>query len=281
MIRRITQALLRSWPLPSVEATTSKEDRGRVVVMGGSKQVPGAVALAGEAALRAGAGKLLVVTGEAWAMNLALGMPEAAVASVSVDASGELEALSAAQVDQLRQASVVLVGPGMSTAASPAPAQAARAAPVLVADAGSLHAEALAPAAGRLIITPHVPEMADLMGLTPQGVARNAPDVAVEAARRFNAVVVLKGPTTWIATEKVLWKHEVEAPGLGTCGSGDVLAGLISGLVARGASPAQAGVWGVAVHARAGLRAARQIAITGFLARELLPRIPKTLQALS
>ena len=60
--QRITGALLRRWPLPSPDESESKEDRGRVLVVGGSQRVPGAVLLAGEAALRAGAGKLMVMT---------------------------------------------------------------------------------------------------------------------------------------------------------------------------------------------------------------------------
>ncbi|SEV90733.1 NAD(P)H-hydrate dehydratase [Luteibacter sp. 329MFSha] len=275
---RVTRALLTSWPLPSADDAQSKEDRGRVLVVGGSRQVPGAVTLAGEAALRAGAGKLMVVTGAEAAAHLGVALPEAAVVGVPLDEAGELRALEAAQVDLVRQAGVVLVGPGMATRASPVSAQVARAGVPVVADAGSLHAEALEPAAGRLVVTPHIPEMADLMGLRPKEVAGDCVGVATAAAERFRAIVVLKGPTTWIADpEGMLWKHVVDAPGLGTSGSGDVLAGVIAGFVARGATLPQAAVWGVAVHARAGLMAGRQIGRIGFLARELLPRIPRVL----
>lgn len=275
---RVTRALLASWPLPSADGARSKEDRGRVLVVGGSRQVPGAVTLAGEASLRAGAGKLMVFTGADAAAHMGVALPESAVVGIALDEAGELNALDAGQVDIVRQAGVVLVGPGMATAASPVSAQVARAAGAVVADAGSLHADALAPAAGRLIITPHVPEMADLMDLRPKAVEQDCVDVAKEAAARFGAIVVLKGPTTWIASpEGALWVHEVDAPGLGTSGSGDVLAGIVTGFVARGASLAQAAVWGVAVHARAGLMASRQIGRLGFLARDLLPRIPRVL----
>jgi len=281
MATRITRALLRGWPLPSDEDVRSKEDRGRVLVVGGSRQIPGAVTLAGEAALRAGAGKLMVVTGMDAASHLAVTLPEAAVVGVPLDETGEMRALDAAQVDLARQAGAVLVGPGMATARSPVSAQVARVATALVADAGSLHADALAPAAGRLIITPHIPEMADLMDLRPSDVARECVDVAKEAASRFGAVVVLKGPTTWIAApDGTLWVHDIDAPGLGTSGSGDVLAGVVTGLVARGATLAQAAVWGVALHARAGVMASRQVGRLGFLARELLPRLPRVMDRL-
>ncbi|MGN6482362.1 NAD(P)H-hydrate dehydratase [Luteibacter sp.] len=281
LAQRLTRASLRRWPLPSATGSTSKEDRGRVVVVGGSRSVPGAVLLAGEAALRAGAGKLMTLTAMSLSETMALVMPESAVIGVALDASGELGALETEAVARVREAAVALVGPGMATGASPASAQVARAARYVVADAGSLHADALQPAYGRLVLTPHVAEMADLLNLRPDEVAQHSAEVACEAALEFGAVVILKGPTSWIATpDGALWRHDVAAPGLGTSGSGDVLAGVVAGLIARGATLAQAACWAVMVHARAGVAASRQVAPIGFLARELLPRIPGVLARL-
>lgn len=280
--RRINRALLQAWPLPDIGSTGSKEDRGRVVVIAGSRDVPGAARLAGEGALRAGAGKLMVMTERQAAASLAASLPEAAVVGVDGDDDGELRALDTTRIDLLRKASAVLVGPGMATAASPVSEQAARASACLIADAGSLHASALEPARGHLLITPHVPEMADLMDLTPEQVGADPRGVAIAAAERFDAVVVLKGPTTWIAAPgEAPWVHHVDAPGLGTSGSGDVLAGVITGLVARGAGLTQAAAWGVALHARAGVLAGRTIGRAGFLASELLPLIPRVMHRLS
>jgi len=113
-------------------------------------------------------------------------------------------------------------------------------------------------------------------------VSRRPADIAVDAAAQFEAVVVLKGPTTWIATpDGRLWVHEVDAPGLGTSGSGDVLAGILTGLLARGADLVQASVWAVAAHGRAGRMAARNVGRLGFLARETLGYIPRILDSLS
>jgi hydroxyethylthiazole kinase-like uncharacterized protein yjeF len=238
--------------------------------------------LSGEAALRAGAGKLMTFTGAEWAITSGVALPESAVGAVALRNDGELDALSAEQVEMLRQANAVLVGPGMATGMSPASEQVARAGRVVVADAGSLHADALAPAANKLVITPHIAEMADLVGMRPEEVARHPADVAAEAAVEFSAVVVLKGPTTWVATpDGTLWVHHVDAPGLGVSGSGDVLAGLLTGFLARGATLPQAAVWAVAVHARAGLMAARSIGRLGFLAQELLPRLPRVIDRLT
>jgi hydroxyethylthiazole kinase-like uncharacterized protein yjeF len=279
--RHITRSLLRNWPLPAPEGTQSKEDRGRVLIVGGSAQVPGAVALAGEAALRAGAGKLMLVTVACQATALGLAVPEAAVLGVEATDAGELGALSTDQLDQVRAAGAVLVGPGMATAASPTSVQVTRAASSVVVDAGSLHADALAPARGRAVLTPHVGEMATLMGMTPEAVGGQAETVAQAAADRFEAVVVLKGPTTWIAAPGgARWMHHVDAPGLGTSGSGDVLAGILVGLLARGASLEQAAVWAVALHARAGQMAARHRGTVGYLARELPGFVPRLMDRL-
>lgn len=280
-VQRVTGRLLRRWPLPSPHESQSKEDRGRVLIVGGSRQVPGAIALAGEAALRAGAGKLMLMTVEDNVTALGLVLPESAVVGVEVHPDGELGALSATQVEWVREATAVLVGPGMATAASPASRQVTRAASAVVVDAGSLHAEALESMHERAILTPHAGEMATLMGLSPDEVIRHAEAMAQVAADRFHAIVVLKGPTTWIAAPGgERWVHYVDAPGLGTSGSGDVLAGLLVGLLARGADPAQAAVWAVALHARAGLMARRRIGTVGFLARELIPCIPRLLDRL-
>lgn len=277
---RVTRSLLRGWPLPGPGA--SKEDRGRVVVVGGSRQVPGAPLLSGEGALRAGAGKLMLMTGAPWACQTGLAMPEAGIAGVELGDDGELGTLDASMVEFVRQAGAVLVGPGMATGGSPAPEQVSRSARLVVADAGSLHADVLRHAAGRLVITPHVPEMADLMGMRPDEVGRHPAEVAADAAARFDAVVALKGPTTWIAApDGRSWVHAVDAPGLGTSGSGDVLAGILVGLLARGSSLEQATVWAVAVHGHAGNMAARRVGRLGFLAHETLPYVPSILDRLS
>jgi NAD(P)H-hydrate repair Nnr-like enzyme with NAD(P)H-hydrate dehydratase domain len=94
--------------------------------------------------------------------------------------------------------------------------------------------------------------------------------------------VTLKGATTYVATPAGdVWRHEGADPGLATSGSGDVLAGLIAGLAARGASLEQAAIWGVALHAAAGRVLARDLAPLGYLARELVREIPRQMERLS
>ena len=108
------------------------------------------------------------------------------------------------------------------------------------------------------------------------------PEAAVlDAARRWNAVVALKGAITFIgAPDGSLWRHEGGNIGLATSGSGDVLSGLIIGFAARGATIEQASAWGVALHAHAGNALAARVGTLGYLARELAGEVPTIMQTL-
>ncbi|HVE89890.1 MAG TPA: NAD(P)H-hydrate dehydratase, partial [Burkholderiaceae bacterium] len=103
----------------------------------------------------------------------------------------------------------------------------------------------------------------------------------LDAARRWNAVVALKGATTFIAApDGSLWRHTGGNVGLAISGSGDVLAGVIAGLASRGASAEQAAIWGVALHARAGERLAERSGPLGYLARDLSAEVPALMATL-
>jgi NAD(P)H-hydrate repair Nnr-like enzyme with NAD(P)H-hydrate dehydratase domain len=124
--------------------------------------------------------------------------------------------------------------------------------------------------------------MAGLTGSEKDAVAAEPDRAAVEAARAWNAVVVLKGAVTHIAAPHGrVWRHEGGNAGLATSGSGDVLAGIIAGLVARGASVEQAALWAVALHARAGERLAVRFGPIGYLAREIAGEVPALMAALA
>jgi hydroxyethylthiazole kinase-like uncharacterized protein yjeF len=134
----------------------------------------------------------------------------------------------------------------------------------------------------RLILTPHAGEMAHLLGAAKDAILDNACAAARDAARNWNAVVALKGGTTFIAAPNGdAWRHDGGNVGLATSGSGDVLAGIIAGLAARGATVTQAVAWGVALHARAGEILAARIGPIGYLAREITDEIPRLLNQFS
>ncbi|MBV9841274.1 MAG: NAD(P)H-hydrate dehydratase [Sphingomonadaceae bacterium] len=282
---------LASHPLPIHGDNTTKNSRGCVVVVGGSLTVPGGILLPAEAALRVGAGKVRIGTIAETAITIGVAMPEAGVIALPGE-DGEI-ALGAEALLQrtLDRSDVLLLGPAISDR-DRAGALAERllgdkAAFACILDgaavAGAQICAAALPACGRaLVLTPHYGEMAVLMGVEERAIAERPEHHARAAAVRFNAVVALKGSQTVIAApERSLLRYAGGGVGLATGGSGDVLAGAIAGLLARGADPLTATCWGVWLHGKAGRRAASDIGDIGFLARELLPLLPSIMASLA
>lgn len=273
-------------PLPMPAGETDKNSRGQVLVIGGARRVPGAVTLTAEAALRVGAGKVRVATIAAAAIGIGLAMPEIGVIGLPEDDGGNIAVSDdAALIASLERVDAVVVGPGMGDPDAAAAlvrwvASRVREDAVVLLDgaavsgAGGLK-DVLAPMAGRLILTPHAGEMAALMGCPPDAVDD---DAAGRAAARFGAVVALKGTHTVIAApDAEPLRYVGGGVGLATGGSGDVLAGAIAGLAARGATPRDAVAWGVWLHGEAGRVLAGDVGTMGFLARELVPVLPRLL----
>jgi hydroxyethylthiazole kinase-like uncharacterized protein yjeF len=281
-------------PLPQPGEDADKDDRGRVLVVGGSTQVAGAVLLAGVAALRAGAGKLQLATVGSAAAALTIGVPEALVVALPQSRTGEIAGARAhAALTKFAAATnALLIGPGMSSdrAAHALMAPLVRRLSdrcVLVLDAAAAialgsDASMLRPLDGRAVLTPHAGEMASLLGADKHDVAREPAAFAQTAARQFGAVVALKGAETYIAVpEGKVFRYSGGSVGLATSGSGDTLAGIVAGLAARGAPPLHAAVWGAYLHGAAGRVLARRMGRVGFLARELLDELPPLLRRLS
>jgi hydroxyethylthiazole kinase-like uncharacterized protein yjeF len=286
----ITPVSLQHDPLPPVDSGDDKNSRGLALVIGGSVQVAGAAWLAGMGALRAGAGKLRFAVPEAYAIALAFQAPEARVIGAAAGERGEISVAAVAGLEPFIQgADAVVVGPGMldeGDARRLAEAMMRCASkPAFLIDAAAMTGlaqvdNAAALCAGRAVLTPHAGEMARLMHMTKAAVEADPAGAALAAARRFDAAVVLKGRQTHVATpDGRVWRNSGGARGLGVCGSGDVLAGVIGGLLARGASPSTAAIWGVYAHAQAGARLASRIAPQGFLAREILDGVAQELAA--
>lgn len=153
----------------------------------------------------------------------------------------------------------------------------------MVLDASALGALAgsqvdVAALAGRLVLTPNMAELALLSGTDEQDI--DDTQAAVQAiAARYRCVVSCHGFVA--GPEGECFEVGAGHAGLGTSGCGDVLAGAISGLLARGADPLQATCWGTYLHAAAGDRLAARVGRLGFLARELLTEIPLVLTELA
>ena len=257
-------------------------------MIAGGAETRGAAALAAISALRAGAGKLVVATVASVAVGLALTLAEARVIALPETPDGGIAPAALAKVEPLLgRIDALLIGPGLQDAAATRAfakrvvKRTTRAAIVLDALAMDAIME-MRRFERTAILTPHAGEMAHLTGLERGEVSADPERHAREAAARWNAVVVLKGGITFIATpDGTCWRHDGRLPGLGTSGSGDTLAGIIGGLSARGAAPAQAAVWGVALHARAGRALTERMGPIGYLASELPGEIPRLLQRLA
>ena len=267
---RVTRAMLaRKFPLPPIDGDAGKEERGSVLVVAGGPRVAGAAVLAGEATLRAGAGRLQIATAREAAMHVAIAAPEALVLPVIANRpSRELREFS-------RAADSVLIGPGVPEGAASVRmarqiARTMKDEATLVLDAASLGA---AGTRVRCVITPHSGEMAQLLEIDRADVDDDPEAAARTATERFGGVCVLKGSRTFVASNGAMFLFDDGPPGLGTSGSGDVLAGTIAGLAARGADPLTAALWGVWAHAAAARRAESQLGRLGFLARDLLREI--------
>ncbi len=294
----IDAALLRQWPLPMPSSNDDKDGRGHILVVAGSREMPGAAVLAATAALRSGAGKLVIATGVSAAQSVALAIPESRVIPLRETRKGGIAEDGVEELDAICKAvDAVLIGPGMQQETALSDFVAALMsrldhAKVLLDAAAMEVVRSQAPgakSAGRsterfttpTILTPHAGEMAHLTGLTKEAIENDPSKAGADAAVQWNAVVVLKGPCTYIAApDGRLWKHDGGNVGLATSGSGDTLAGIIGGLLARGAALEQAAAWGVALHAHAGERLAEKFGPLGFLARELLPEIPTLMHSL-
>jgi ADP-dependent NAD(P)H-hydrate dehydratase len=285
---QVTPELLRGWPLP--DPAGSKKSRGQVVVIGGAASTPGGVALAGLASLRVGAGRVQLAVATSVGPALAASFPEAGVLWLPQTDGGSVRGEAAAGLlrDTVSSTDAVLIGPGLDDADEAADLLEGLLPHVpeevgLVLDAFALGAlsqsdEVAGLVAGRdvpVLLTPNAQELGLLAGRDrgPQD-----GDV-VDVAKRYSCCVTSQ--TTVAAPDGRTWHIPQGYVGLATAGSGDVLAGLVVGLLGRGAEVEQAACWGTYLHATAGERLASAVGGVGFLARELVDQVPPVLAELT
>ncbi len=257
--------LLVASALPPRARYANKGDNGHVLVVGGDHGMAGAIRLAGESALRAGAGLVSVATHAQHIVALNAARPE--LMAHAVDGPQTLAPL-------LERASVLAVGPGLGQGAWSHALwlTALDTCKPTVLDADGLNLLAREPRrfCAPTVLTPHPGEAARLLGVTTTEVEKDRFAAARELARRHSAVVVLKGSGSLIADpdgrlDVCPWGN----PGMASGGMGDLLTGIIAGLLAQGCTPWDAACLGVGLHARAGDRAALQ-GERGLLATDLL-----------
>jgi hydroxyethylthiazole kinase-like uncharacterized protein yjeF len=273
---------------PRRRPSSTKFDSGEVAVVGGSRGLTGAVCMAAEAAIRAGAGYATVAVPAdleqifeaklTEVMSRGFGGAEGRLASSSV------EAIIAAA----RRAAAVVLGPGLgrdedSLELARGVARGVAAPLLLDADGLNAHAgrlELLAERRAPTVLTPHASELGRLLGRDSAQVARHRLASVREAAERSGAIVVLKGDDTLIAAGERLAISAGGSPGLATAGTGDVLSGAIGALLARGMEPFAAACAGVHAHQRAGrISAGRLGSVESVVATDVIAALPAALVA--
>ncbi len=273
--------------VPEREAAGTKFSSGHVTVAGGSRGLTGAPCLAAEAAMRAGAGYVTALVPASLEMIFEVRLLEVMTRGLADDDG----AFSAAAVDDalaaLERAGALVLGPGAGRsdgAFAFVREVAARADVALLLDADGLNAhagalEALAAREAPTILTPHAGELARLLGITSDEVARRRLRSAREAARRAQAIVVLKGDDTIVARpDGFAAVNDLGAPALATAGTGDVLSGIIGTYLAKGLDPFAAACAGVRRHAAAGRVAAAEHGAGGVIARDVIEALPRAIQ---
>ncbi len=248
---------------------------GHVLVVGGGEGMPGAARLAGEAALRAGAGRVTAWVAPESAVAVAAGCPELMVRGVDA-------AVTAA--DLLESSDVLAIGPGLgrgdwgrATFAEALAAARAREVPVVL-DADALNLLAEQPQLtlpNRCVLTPHPGEAARLLGWSSAEVQRDRLRSIKELQRRYDATIVLKGAGT-LVSDDIPWLCDRGTPAMAAPGMGDVLTGVVAALLGQGLSTVQAASLGVLWHALAGEAAAEGVD-RGVLAGEVARCLPGVL----
>lgn len=276
-------AMIHSW-LPRYSRDAHKGTRGRVLVAAGSRGMTGAAALAGEAALRVGAGLVTVAAPEHSQPVVAAIRPEIMTLAFPESPEGGFAATAAAEfLQRSAKADALAVGPGLGV-----DAEAQQFTRTVVASATAplvLDADAIKAFAGRadllaecpvpLVLTPHPGEMAHLLGLTVEAVQADRLTAVRRAAAVTKAVVLLKGAYTLIAEPGgEIFVNPTGDRALGTGGSGDVLTGIIVGLLAQGLGAPEAAAAGAYMHGLSGDRLAERHGHDGILASDLAAELP-------
>ena len=237
--------------LPRRKRSAHKGDCGHVLLIGGDEGMGGALLLAARAAQRAGAGLVSLVTRASYAAAMTAAQPE--LMCHGVETPRELRGL-------LERASVIALGPGLGRGkwGGEIFAHALSAKQPMVVDADGLNWLAENPAQREhWVLTPHPGEAARLLGRSTQEIQGDRFGAAAELRKRYGGVAVLKGAGTLVQGART-GLCALGNPGMAVGGMGDVLCGLIAGLMAQGLSPEDAARAGVAAHALAGDDCARK-----------------------
>lgn len=283
----INARTLRRAPLPAWPADASKADYGKLLIVAGSRRLPGAALLAARAALRCGVGTVRLAAPASIAAALGMALPELMVIPLAETSNGTVARAALETVRaQFRPCDAVVLGPGLDEDEETADFIKALAPsiplPTLL-DASAIVALTKQDSGARKfprVWTPHGGELETLAQIEMQDI-ENDEEFALQWARENASTLVWKGRETLIASpDDELWRNTAGTRGMGTAGSGDLLAGAIGAFLAQGLRPAHAAAWGVHAHARAGELAAKKQGDDGLIASDFCERLPQALKLL-
>jgi NAD(P)H-hydrate epimerase len=272
-------------------AHSHKGTFGHLLIVAGSASFSGAAAMASRAAVRAGAGLVTVAVPESIFPVVAPAVPEAMVHALTETDEGSLAAGALSEWGHpLDGFSAVLAGPGMtasdSTLACVEELLAGTSGPIVL-DADALNvlpgrADTLRLHGARLVLTPHPGEMARLLECSTSEVQDDRLAAAQRAAEATGATIVLKGAGSIVADPNhTPWVNVTGNPGMATGGMGDVLAGVLGGLLAQGQTPFDAARAAVYVHGHAGDSAAWRTSQIGLIASDVIDELPYAFRAIT
>jgi hydroxyethylthiazole kinase-like uncharacterized protein yjeF len=264
----------------------NKGNFGHVLVIGGSVGKAGAAAMAGMAALRTGAGLSTVATPKSVLATVAGFHPEVMTEPLDETADGNIALSALRRTDTLAEGKTVLaIGPGISRNSETAEfvrSAVKRYRMPIVLDADGLNAfedrsEELSGKVGHIVITPHPGEMARLVESTVAAVQRDRINVARTFARQHELIVVLKGQRTLIAQpDGTVWVNTTGNPGMATGGTGDILTGMVAGLIAQNPERiVEAVIAAVHLHGLAGDLARESMGEHALVATDLVKALPE------
>ncbi|MCB1070565.1 MAG: NAD(P)H-hydrate dehydratase [Kiritimatiellae bacterium] len=274
---------------PRRTCRSHKGTYGHTLLIGGSRRYCGAPILAGEAALRVGSGLVTLAVPASLHTLAASHTPEFMVIAAPEKPDGTLSrALATHLIPELERYSAIVIGPGLvpdDDLHALVELLLEHATCPMVLDAGALdilhgNLPRLAGARTPLVITPHSGEMGRLLGLSAEQVEADRIKAVTTACALGNCVTLLKGAGTLIASPKdpILRINLTGNPGMATAGAGDVLSGIIAGLISQGCTPQDAAMAGVYFHGMAGDFAARRLCQMSVIASDLLDDLPFALR---
>jgi NAD(P)H-hydrate epimerase len=271
--------------LPARRPDGHKGDFGRVLLIAGSRGMTGAAMLAAETALRAGAGLVYLGIPESVCPIVESKLREAVKLPLP-ETGGALAARALGQIEAaLENKNVLALGPGLSQNAQVAKLLAQLLTKLkipIVLDADGINnltsATLLKKLQAPLVLTPHAGELARLLKKSREEVEANRVKIACEVATELGATLVLKGaPTVTAWPDRKIFVNSTGNSGLATGGSGDVLTGLIAGLIAQGIKPEEAAVCAVYLHGRVADALKEELGERGMIAGDLVRHLPHVL----